>query len=91
MPLLAFSEMLKSGMLPASDVEKHNEYHGLIHESAQHLLQVLNDILDMSKMEAGKYEIYPEAIELNQIIKSCKFDDGAIGPTSKCYFEICFE
>ena len=68
--IIGFSEMLKSGMLPASDVEKHHEYHGLIHDSAQHLLQVLNDILDMSKMEAGKYEIYPEAIELNQIIKS---------------------
>ncbi len=69
--IIGFSEMLKSGMLPASDVEKHNEYHGLIHESALHLLHVLNDILDMSKMEAGKYEIFPEDIELNQIINSC--------------------
>ncbi len=58
-------------MLPASDVDKKNEYHGLIHDSAQHLLQVLNDILDMSKMEAGKYEIFPEAMEINQIINSC--------------------
>jgi cell cycle sensor histidine kinase DivJ len=69
--IIGFSEILKCGMVPASHVEKQHEYHSLINESAMHLLNVLNDILDMSKIEAGKYEIYPEKIELTQIISSC--------------------
>ncbi len=69
--IIGFSEILKSGMVPASHVEKQMEYHGLINDSAQHLLNVLNDILDMSKIEAGKYEIFPENIELSQINSSC--------------------
>ncbi len=69
--IIGFSEILKCGMVPASHVEKQHEYHSLINESALHLLNVLNDVLDMSKIEAGKYEIYPEKIELTQIISSC--------------------
>jgi len=69
--IIGFSEILKSDMIPASNVEKQHEYHSLINESGLHLLSVLNDILDMSKIEAGKYEIYPEKIELSHIISSC--------------------
>jgi len=69
--IIGFSEILKSGMVPASNLEKQQEYQGLINDSAQHLLTVLNDILDMSKIEAGKYEIYPEDVDLMQIILSC--------------------
>ncbi|MCF6320982.1 MAG: HAMP domain-containing histidine kinase [Rhizobiaceae bacterium] len=69
--IIGFSEILKSGMLPANNGEKQQEYHGLINDSAQHLLQVVNDILDISKIEAGKYEIHPEELDLTQIISSC--------------------
>ncbi len=69
--IIGFSEILKSGMVPATQVEKQQEYQGLINDSAQHLLAVLNDILDMSKIEAGKYEIFPEDIDITQIIVSC--------------------
>ncbi len=68
--IIGFSDILKSGMVAASDVEKQSEYHTLINESAHHLLQVLNDILDMSKIEAGKYEIFPEEIDVTKIISS---------------------
>lgn len=68
--IIGFSEILKCGMVSADNIEKQNEYHTLINESGLHLLSVLNDILDMSKIEAGKYEIYPEKTELTQIISS---------------------
>ena len=69
--IIGFSEILRSGMVPLSEAEKHQEYQCLINDSAHHLLAVLNDILDMSKIESGKYEIFPEEIDLAQIIKSC--------------------
>jgi len=69
--IMGFSEMLKSGMLPADNNEKPLEYYGLIYESAAHLLQVVNDVLDVSKIEAGKYEIYPEELDATRIIESC--------------------
>ena len=69
--IIGFSEILKSGMIPDSELEKQHEYQHLINESAQHLLNVLNDILDMSKIEAGKYDIFPEDIDLTKIASSC--------------------
>lgn len=68
--IIGFSDILKCGMVPLDDVEKQLEYQGLINASAHHLLQVLNDILDMSKIEAGKYQINPEEIDLAAIIHS---------------------
>ena len=68
--IIGFSEILKSGIVPDLAIEKRTEYQGLIYDSAQHLLHVLNDILDMSKMEAGKYEIFPEEFDLAQVISS---------------------
>jgi cell cycle sensor histidine kinase DivJ len=69
--IIGFSEILKSGMIGASEVKKQQEYQSLIHDSARHLLSVLNDVLDMSKIEAGKFEIFPENIDLKQIVVSC--------------------
>lgn len=58
--IIGFSEMLegKSG-LQFSEAAKL-EYAGLISQSAKHLLNVINDILDVSKIEAGRFEITPE-------------------------------
>lgn len=57
--ILGFSELLvdqRAG--PLSD--KQREYLGDIHECGQHLLQLINDVLDLSKVEAGKMEVWPE-------------------------------
>lgn len=68
--IIGFSDILKSGMITADDTERQTEYQDIINESAHHLLHVLNDILDMSKIEAGKYEIYPEEIDIVSLVHS---------------------
>ena len=69
--ILGFSELLQSDFMQKMPPERSREYVGLIHGSASHLLNVLNDILDMSKIEAGKYEIFPEPFDLEATLKGC--------------------
>ncbi len=63
--IIGFSEMMESGLFgPLGDM-KYNEYCRDIRESGSYLLDVINDILDMSKIEAGRASIEPEPIELS--------------------------
>ena len=56
--IIGFSEIMESGMFGPLGSEKYSEYCRDIHQSGQYLLDVINDILDMSKIEAGR--IRPE-------------------------------
>ena len=69
--ILGFSELLQSNAMEQMPAGRQKEYIGLIHSSANHLLNVLNDILDMSKIEAGKYEIVPEPFNLANALLGC--------------------
>ena len=51
--------------------EKYREYSRDIRESGQYLLDVINDILDMSKIEAGGIHLAPEDVELEPILADC--------------------
>jgi cell cycle sensor histidine kinase DivJ len=68
--IIGFSEMLTNDSLVFDTARKH-EYAKLINDSGRHLLSVVNGILDMSKMETGKFEITPEPFVPGQIIASC--------------------
>jgi cell cycle sensor histidine kinase DivJ len=58
--IIGFSEMIvREDVLPL-DAARRKEYAQLINDSGQHLLSVVNSILDMSKMESGNFEIVPE-------------------------------
>ncbi|MCG6859150.1 MAG: PAS domain-containing sensor histidine kinase [Salaquimonas sp.] len=69
--ILGFSELMQSSAMDRMPAGRRQEYVGLIHNSATHLLNVLNDILDMSKIEAGKYEIVPEPFDLATALTGC--------------------
>jgi cell cycle sensor histidine kinase DivJ len=69
--ILGFSELLQSDFMRKMPPERTNEYIGLIHSSASHLLTVLTDILDMSKIEAGKYDIVTEPFDLAHVLPQC--------------------
>jgi cell cycle sensor histidine kinase DivJ len=58
--IIGFSEMMVQEDVLRLDAERRKEYARLINDSGQHLLSVVNSILDMSKMESGNFEIVPE-------------------------------
>lgn len=68
--IIGFSDMLQLDKYENIRAEKQDEYVGIINSSANHLLSVVNGILDMSKIEAGKYEIRPEPFDLAGAIQS---------------------
>jgi two-component system cell cycle sensor histidine kinase PleC len=66
--IIGFSEIMQSGMFGPLGAEKYTEYCGDIHASGQYLLDVINDILDMSKIEAGRMRLDFEEIELDHLL-----------------------
>jgi two-component system cell cycle sensor histidine kinase PleC len=65
--IIGFSEILSEGGVGTLGPEKFAEYGRDIHASGKFLLNVINDILDMSKIEAGRMEIQPEVIDLAEL------------------------
>ena len=69
--ILGFSDMLAHEMFGPFADARQKEYVGLIHESGEHLLSVVNAILDVSKIEAGIYAITPEPFEMGEAAATC--------------------
>ena len=63
--VIGFSEIMEAGMFGPLGAKKYREYCRDIHLSGQYLLDVINDILDMSKIEAGRIKLEPEEVELS--------------------------
>lgn len=70
--IIGFSEVLKSELLGEHQVPQYKEYAGDIHASGQHLLTLINELLDLSRIEAGKYELNEEAVSLVDIAADCR-------------------
>jgi len=66
--IIGFSEIMGSGMFGQLGCEKYQEYCHDILMSGQYLLEVINDILDMSKIEAGRMQLEPEQLNLAQTL-----------------------
>jgi two-component system phosphate regulon sensor histidine kinase PhoR len=69
--ILGFSEMLGDAELAPRDFAKQREYAKIIYASADHLLSVVNLILDASKIAAGTFRILPEPFSLAPLIADC--------------------
>ena len=69
--IIGFSEIMESGMFGPLGADKYIEYARDIRESGEYLLDVINDILDMSKIEAGGIRLAPEAVELDSLLADC--------------------
>jgi two-component system, cell cycle sensor histidine kinase PleC len=66
--IIGFSEMMGAGMFGPLGPDKYREYCSDIHQSGQYLLEVINDILDMSKIEAGRIRLEQEEIALEAFL-----------------------
>lgn len=68
--IVGFSDMMTSG-IGGTLAPTHSEYAGLISQSGYHLLDVVNMLLDMSKIEAGKFELSAEWFEPESLVAPC--------------------
>jgi two-component system cell cycle sensor histidine kinase PleC len=69
--ILGFSEVMKCELLGPMQNENYKDYAGNIHDSGRHLLQLINEILDLSRIEAGHYELHEEPVRLCDIVEDC--------------------
>ncbi|HTQ14230.1 MAG TPA: ATP-binding protein [Rhizomicrobium sp.] len=66
--ILGFSETIFSGMASAA---RHGEYARIIHQSGRHLLALINDILDLARIEAGGLKLRESEVDLGNLIADC--------------------
>jgi two-component system cell cycle sensor histidine kinase PleC len=69
--IIGFSEVLGGEMFGPLGADRYREYAKDIHGAGRHLLALINDILDLSKAEAGKFELHCEAVAPDVMIAEC--------------------
>ena len=69
--ILGFSEVMKTEVFGEHAVPAYKEYSADIHNSGVHLLGLINEILDLSRIEAGRYELNEESVSLAGIVEDC--------------------
>jgi two-component system, cell cycle sensor histidine kinase PleC len=69
--ILGFSEVMKSEVFGPHAVPTYKEYASDIHNSGVHLLNLINEILDLSRIEAGRYELNEEPVDLAHVVGDC--------------------
>ncbi len=69
--VIGFADLMHSGRI-GPDPAKHKEFLGHIGTSGRHLLQLINDVLDLSKVESGKFDFFPEHVDLWVLLKEVR-------------------
>jgi two-component system cell cycle sensor histidine kinase PleC len=93
--VLGFSEIISSQAFGPLGTNKYSEYAKDIYSSGQHLLELINDILDLSKVESGKDEIHEEEIRVEDLVAqliplvSGRAQRGGITLRSECAGDQC--
>ncbi len=68
--IIGFSEIMMNGTFGKLNIPKYEEYMGDVHSSACHLLEIINEVLDMSKIEAGRVELDEHEVHMEETIQS---------------------
>jgi two-component system, cell cycle sensor histidine kinase PleC len=95
--IIGFSEIMNGALFGPLGSEKYAEYSRDIHDSGAYLLGVINDILDMSKIEAGRFSLDYEVVVINDIIEetlriiSFQCQDRNIEVVEQMDADICIE
>ena len=74
--ILGFSHILKDDMVEDLARARRREYAEHIHDSGTHLLAVINQILDLAKLEAGRYEMVEEVVAIPDLVDGCLTKSG---------------
>jgi signal transduction histidine kinase len=69
--VIGFAEIMHAEMFGPLGDAHYREYTGLIQGAGRHLLELINDVLDMSKIEAGKLELQRERIAVGALMREC--------------------
>ncbi|MFM9844661.1 MAG: sensor histidine kinase [Dongiaceae bacterium] len=69
--IIGFTDIMKGEMLGPLENVSYKGYVGDINSSAGHLLEVINDILDLSKIEHGDIELNEEEVDVTKVVESC--------------------
>ncbi len=69
--IMGFSEVMQAEVLGPMANPTYREYADNIHESGRHLLNLINEILDLSRIEAGRYELHEEPVRLADVSEDC--------------------
>jgi len=69
--IIGFAEVIKDEMFGPVGLKKYSDYAKDIHNSGRHLLDLINDILDLSKLEAGKMALNENEVALRTVVEAC--------------------
>jgi signal transduction histidine kinase len=69
--IMGFSEVIRDALFGPVDPH-YRSYATDIHESGRHLLAVINDILDLTKLESGRFDLHEEAVSVSALVETCR-------------------
>jgi two-component system sensor histidine kinase/response regulator len=69
--IIGFTDLMLNGVFGPIGSRKYVEYAEDVHRSGHLLLDMINEILDLSKIEAGRYELYPEDVGVARLVGDC--------------------
>ena len=69
--IIGFSEILRDAVIGPLDA-RYRDYAGDIHSAGEHLQNIINDILDISKIEGGAFELREETVSIEEIVEACR-------------------
>ncbi|WP_321397941.1 HAMP domain-containing sensor histidine kinase [Emcibacter sp.] len=85
--IIGYSELLRNKNIPMTE-QKKDEYAEHIHTSGNHLLDLINDILDLAKVESGKLEVHPGPVDILHLLQDCENFTSAMADNARITVEL---